>query len=138
MVGLRIDLTVRGTFKYYISTEFHGSVEIEGYPTFCRLPVPSFNASKPPGPKLLLRGFLLAVSFIASTSAPLFLFSCPMLCSDAGTWAMDLRERRRIGEAPGLWIVDILETTTLHKYCMPQVPVTISRPSSRSRHEMLR
>lgn len=52
-----------------------------------------------------------------------------MPCSDVGTWAIDLRERRRNGEALGLWIVDILETTNLHRYSIPQFPVTIiSRP----------
>lgn len=76
-------------------------------PTLRRLPLEFCRASRPPGPKLLLRDFLslpagfalFAKGCVAPISAVAFSLSRLDVILDRGTWAMERRERTRAAES---------------------------------------
>ena len=99
-VGFRMDLYCTAIVDY---CEAYGQLQIDevcaAVPTFCRLPESTRNASRLPGPMLLLRLFLLpALTGEASTglrrTSSMLRFSLLLAISD-GRWAIDLRERER-------------------------------------------
>lgn len=83
-------------------------------PTFCWLPEPFCSASKPPGPRLLLRDFLSAASFLdallgillAVTSLAGFSFSPPDPLFEAGICAIERRARMRLDPAEDPFLED--------------------------------
>ena len=106
----------------YISVPDHSTYA--DFRTFCLFPESSRSASSPPGPKLLLRLFFTpALSGEASTKASGIPFSLLPMISDEGTWAIDLRERKRGFTLVGLpWLSIIwlrkLKVTDLQLYSL--------------------
>jgi hypothetical protein len=110
-VGLRIDLRGTDAVDWTEHCQFNPQHRNRGVETTLRrLPLVFCRASRPPGPRLLLRDFLSfvvgfargSVGSIASISAVAFSLSTPAVIFGRGTWAIERRERGPRGPAESL------------------------------------
>jgi hypothetical protein len=69
--------------------------------TTLRFPVPDFRASKPPGPRLILRDFLRLAAIVLPTST--VAFSLSFVFRDGDRAPTDLRGLRVAGNVASLW-----------------------------------
>lgn len=109
IVGFRMDLTEGGKADCIVQAlvvQNQSLLLLRGH-TWRRLPAASLSASRPPGPMLLLRGFLDAVFSCAAAFNEVtdwsVIFSLALFTSGKDSWAIDLWD---CGAAPaffGLW-----------------------------------
>lgn len=109
-VGLRIDFRGTEAVDWTEHCQFgpqYGNRAVET--TLRRLPLVFCRASRPPGPKLLLRDFLSFVVCFARGSfgsigsmSVAFSLSTPAVIFGRGTWAIERRERGPRGPAESL------------------------------------